>query len=588
MDQAEFIRRISDKTDKFVWFLGAGTSQSAGLPTAIDIIWDIKRRRYCTDENQPLTANDLQNAAVRSKIDSYMISKGFPATSDPAAYSLTFEMEFGDQAKRQREYIEAILADDRVTLATGHRVFGALLASDLIRCAFTTNFDGVVEKAVAEVGGKNLMPFHLEGSAAALEALNNEKFPLYVKLHGDFRFEGLKNLAEDLKNQDHALGRAFVAAGSRFGLIVSGYSGRDESVMSLMSDVLDAPNPYPHGVYWLGLKGREPLPVVAAFIDRAREKGIDAHFIEIETFDSLLSRIWNQVKLPDEGLRAKIGRAKLKSVSIPLPGPGTRAPLIRLNALPVVDVPTQCLELTLQAEKDWKELQAIEGQSHDRLICTKGSKVLAWGNTLALNAGFGANLKSATPVAISGELNALEHNLHLKGFLERALCLGLKRRKPLLYRRWRDGSVLIADPKRDANHALAPLTKMCSGSLAGIVPGVMTEITEQHATSEAVHWAEAVKVDFEVIDGACWVTLRPEVWIWPPRSRRTATEFIRNRARSRFNNVSVGILGAWIDLLLPGTADAELEVSPFDDLPGAANPLFKVRRRTAFSKGLGL
>ncbi len=588
MDQAEFIRRISDKTDKFVWFLGAGASQSAGLPTAVDLIWDIKRRRYCVDENQPLAANDLQNSAVRSKIDSYMASKGFPATSDPAAYSRTFELEFGGNAKRQREYIEAILADDRVTLAMGHRVFGALIASGLIRCVFTTNFDGVVEKAVAEVGGKNLIPFHLEGSAAALEALNNEKFPLYVKLHGDFKFEGLKNLAEDLKNQDQALGQAFVVAGSRFGLIVSGYSGRDESVISLMSDVLGAPNPYPHGIYWLGLKGREPLSAVTAFLDRARAKGVDAHFIEIETFDSLLSRVWNQAKLPDEGLRAKVGRAKLKSVSIPLPGLGTRMPLIRLNALPVVEVPTQCLELTLQSDKDWKEIQAIEGQSHDRLICTKGSKVLTWGNTLALNAGFGANLKSTTPVTISNELNALEHNLHLKGFLERALCLGLKRGKPLLYRRWRDGSVLIADPNRDTNNALAPLAKVCSGSLAGILPGVMSEITERDTTSVAVQWAEAVRVDLEVVDGAYWVTLRPDIWIWPRRSRKLAIEFIRTRTRPRFNNVSVALLGAWIDLLLPGPADAVLGVSPFDGLPGVANPLFKVRRRTAFSKGLVL
>lgn len=588
MDQAEFIRRVSDKTDRFAWFLGAGASQTANLPTAIDIVWDIKRRRYCADENQPIAANDLQNAAVRSKIDSYMTSKGFPESSDPCAYSRTFELEFGGNAKRQREYIEAILADDRVTLTLGHRVFGALLASGLIRCVFTTNFDCVVEKAVAEVGGKHLMPFHLEGSAAALEALNNEKFPLYVKLHGDFRFEGLKNLADDLRSQDQALGRAFIAAGSRFGLIVSGYSGRDESVMSLMHDVLDASNPYPHGIYWLGLKGREPLPAVAMFLNHARSKGIDAHFIEIETFDSLLSRIWNQIKLPDEDLRAKVGRAKFKAVSIPLPGLGTRSPLIRLNALPIVEVPSQCLELTLQSDKDWKELQAIEGQSHDRLICTKGSKVMAWGNALALKAGFNADLKSVSPVTISSELSALQHNLHLKGFLERALCLGLKRGKPLLYRTWRNGSVLIAEPKRDTSLALGPLAKICGGSLAGIVPGVMTEITELHATSEAVHWAEAVKIDFEEIDGAYWITLRPDIWIWPPRSRKLSTEFIRNRTRTRFNNVSVALLAAWIDLLLPGAADAELEVSPFDDLPGPANPLFRVRRRTAFSKGLSL
>src|SRR5438045_3250851 len=32
------------------WFLGAGTSAVAGLPTATDIIWGLKRRYYCREE----------------------------------------------------------------------------------------------------------------------------------------------------------------------------------------------------------------------------------------------------------------------------------------------------------------------------------------------------------------------------------------------------------------------------------------------------------------------------------------------------------------------------------------------------------
>lgn len=588
MDQAEFIRIISDKTEKFIWFLGAGASQSANLPTAVDLIWDIKRRRYCADENQPLAANDLQNPAVRAKIDGYMTSRGFPETSDPTAYSRTFELEFGDNAKRQREYVEAILADSRVSLALGHRVLGALVASGLIRCAFTTNFDLVLEKATAEIGGKNLTAFHLEGSGAALQALNNDQFPLYVKLHGDFRYEGLKNLAEDLKAQDKELGRAFIAAGSRFGLIVGGYSGRDDSVMALMNEVLETQNPYPHGLYWLGLKGREPLPAVAAFMDKAREKGVDAHIVEIETLDSLLARIWKQIKLPDESLRSKVGRVASQPVSIPLPAQGSKPPLIRLNALPVVEMPRECLELTLQPDKDWKELQAIEGQSQDKLICTKGPETLAWGNSLALKAGFGPQLKSANPIAIADQVSGLQTNTYLKGFLERALCLGLKRGKPFLYRNWRDGSVLIADPKRDGAGLLKPLTKACGGMIAGVVPGLMTEITDEHPTSEAVRWAEALKIDLEEVDGTFWITLRPEIWIWPARSRKEASDFLRARARPRYNGISDGILSAWINLLLPETEEADISVAPFDDVPGPASPVFKLRRRTAYTKGLAL
>ena len=49
MDQAQLTGIICERPQNFVWFLGAGTSRSAGLPTATDIIWDLKRRYYCVE-----------------------------------------------------------------------------------------------------------------------------------------------------------------------------------------------------------------------------------------------------------------------------------------------------------------------------------------------------------------------------------------------------------------------------------------------------------------------------------------------------------------------------------------------------------
>lgn len=41
--------------------------------------------------------------------------------------------------------------------------------------------------------------------------------------------------------------------------VVAGDSERDRSVMDLLASVLDDPNPFPHGLYWTGLKVRIPL-----------------------------------------------------------------------------------------------------------------------------------------------------------------------------------------------------------------------------------------------------------------------------------------------------------------------------------------
>lgn len=81
----------------------------------------------------------------------------------------------------------------------------------------------MIESAYAHVSGAALTAFHLEGSYGALTALNADQFPLYAKLHGDFRYQSVKNLATDLKENDRQIATSLLAAATRFGLIVAGY-----------------------------------------------------------------------------------------------------------------------------------------------------------------------------------------------------------------------------------------------------------------------------------------------------------------------------------------------------------------------------
>ncbi len=66
---------------------GAGASRTAGMPTATDIIWDLKRRYYCLHENQDLQAHNVNNQIIRAKIQDYMASRGFPPLGSPDEYS---------------------------------------------------------------------------------------------------------------------------------------------------------------------------------------------------------------------------------------------------------------------------------------------------------------------------------------------------------------------------------------------------------------------------------------------------------------------------------------------------------------------
>ena len=136
MAQGEFTGIYCARPQNFAWFLGAGSSRTAGLPTAADIIWDLKRRYYCQEENQEISRQDVQTEPVRARIQAFMDSRGFPARWDDDEYTTYFEKIFADDHERQRRYLSAILSEDNVTLSIGSRILGALLASDHARAIY--------------------------------------------------------------------------------------------------------------------------------------------------------------------------------------------------------------------------------------------------------------------------------------------------------------------------------------------------------------------------------------------------------------------------------------------------------------------
>jgi hypothetical protein len=101
----------------------------------------------------------------------------------------------------------------------------------------------------------------------------------------------VKNLAADLATQNTELAQALKIAASRFGFVVVGFSGRDESVMALIREAIDAANAFPQGFYWTGIEGMPVAPPVEELLIAARAKGVKAAYVAIETFDALMLRI---------------------------------------------------------------------------------------------------------------------------------------------------------------------------------------------------------------------------------------------------------------------------------------------------------
>jgi hypothetical protein len=584
MNQSTFTGIYCAHPANFAWFLGAGASRSAGMPTASDLIWDLKKRYYCQEENQELDRQDIQNQAVRERIQAFMASRGFPADGADAEYTTYFERIFGTDKERQRKYLMPRLSEEKVTLSVGSRVLAALMSEKRARAVFTTNFDTVVERAFAEVAGGSLSAYHLEGSASAVAAINNDEFPLYVKLHGDFRYDNLKNLSADLATQNTDLARCMTIAGSRLGFVVAGYSGRDASVMAAFRDVLSGSNPFPHGLYWTGMKGAPVPPSVAALLADARKRGVVSEYIEIETFDSLLLRLWRNIEAVNPALDAKIKKARLTAVDIPLPATGGRDPIIRTNALMLTALPVQCLALTFKGAKTPEEVRIIRDKARARIILARSVNGWCWGDEELIKTTFAAELKTITPVSLPADLSSPD-NLHLKGFIEEAIVAALSDGKPLTRQSNRHGSFLIANPTAPTKDALAPLAKVVSGT-GGNVPGLKTTPRDGSAP-EQVRWAEGLRVALEIKNGRHWLLIEPDVWIWPRFARKDAETFINARRKDRYNSTHDALLSAWIHIIF-GTAktNVSLTVKAFRSGSDAGNPSFTIASRTAFTRGL--
>lgn len=585
IDQKQLTGIVCARPQNMAWFLGAGASRSAGLPSATDILWDLKRHYYCREESQEITRQDIQNDAVRARIQTFMESRGFPAEWADGEYETYFEKLFGDEKEKQQRYLLNVLSDDKVTLTSGHRVLGAMMTLGLCRVGFTTNFDNVVEKAAAFMGGQALNAYHLEGAHNAKQALDNEEYPFYCKLHGDFRYDSLKNLPSDLAAQNVHLSQCLINAGNRFGFVVTGYSGRDASIIDLFKKVLKTTNPFPHGLYWTYLKGSALPGPVTGLIETARSKGVNASTVPIETFDSLMTRLWRNLDGKTAELDSKVRRTAATTVSVPLPGAGKAAPLLRLNALPVLTVPRKCLTLTFKRAKEWADLRQAQRDTEFRAFFTKSDAIWSWGSESDLRSAFGSDLISIGEADIPQDLSG-PGNLHVKGFIEEALCAALARKRPLLSRKLRNGALLIVDPHATDVRALEPLTQVV-GKCHGTVADVFAPATDEHPQSQKLAWAESCRVSLDYREGALRIQLDPDVWIWPPRARELAQSFLDERRGNRFNNVYNQLLNAWIEIIFASSdRNIEIDVSAFGAGSDAENPTFRLSNRTAFARRL--
>lgn len=582
LSEQKFIANFTRDAAHIMWFLGAGTSRSAGMPTATDLIWDLKRRYYCLQENQSISDHDISNKSIQTRVQSFFDGRGCPPLWGAEEYPYYFELNFEGDYEAQQKYIFDQLAPGKISPNVGHRALAALMGDAVTKVVFTTNFDEVIETAFSQVMGSNLSAYHLEGSYAALDALNAERFPLYAKLHGDFRYTKIKNLEQDLIANDAQIQKCFLAAATRYGIVVTGYSGRDANVMKMFREALSQNNAFPQGLYWTVPQISDAADQVVALIREARDKGVSAHLVPTGTFDVMLSKLWKQTSHRDTSLDARVRTAIAGPVSIALPPKGNKYPLLRTNALPVIQPPRTCGVVDYGGSLTFSELNEALANNKPDAILTYTDKVLFWGNEHEIRKTLNTDrVREIATKEIDEPVSAIAGSGFLKSFYEEALAKALCEEKPLLLRKRHRTFYLVVHYTKSKDPVFSKLAQALAfqgkpAFLSGSVP--------RHSTAK---WSEAISIRLEEKGGKLWLLLRPEIWVNPLSERENTSQFIRQKKLYRYNNQSSAVLDAWIDILF-GTVGqgSQASVSCYSDTHFPAE--FIVGTRTAYSHRGGM
>lgn len=296
----QFLRSVEiSKTDFFTMLLGAGASVSSGIKSANDCVWEWKRDIYLTKgiAHTKLKLDD-RSEQVRQTIQSWLDSEsGYPSLNSLEEYSFYIERCYPIEDDR-RKYFNKICQKKEPSI--GYNLIALLHEAGMVKSVWTTNFDDLCRDAAIKTNN-TVIDINLDSVDRIIRPLSNEEL-LLIKLHGDYKYGPLKNTDQELLKQDETFRQRLVDYLNDKHLIVSGYSGRDQSVMDALKESYTKKGS--GRLYWCGY-GHDISQPVRELLELARENGRAAYYIPTDGFDKLMISLAKVVCLNSQPLTAK-------------------------------------------------------------------------------------------------------------------------------------------------------------------------------------------------------------------------------------------------------------------------------------------
>lgn len=532
-----------------MWFLGAGASVGAGLPTGGTLTWELKRAIYCNAQRVPESRfPDLYDPSFQRLVQSYFDSRsGLPKLGDDDEYSAYFESYLPDEGDRRR-FLDSRLHGCKPSY--GHICFAALMALGKVRLAWTTNFDQLIERACSHSVIEDKLPrplgvAGLDQPQKARDLIHDEAWPLLVKLHGDFLYRKLKNTSTELKEQDATLRHHLTDECSRRGLAVVGYSGRDCSVMTTLAKALNAKDPFPHGLFWFVRPGERPSSMALDLITHAQHTGSQAALIEVPTFDELMADLFLPYQDSLDDVRDVVKRSRPQRQSIPLTYNSTsKWPVLRTNALHITSFPATCTIFSSTVGKTSDVKALTQPYAAEMVASRRKIGVIAFGSRERIVEVF----SQFEPTQFDRhriEQRRLYYDCPELGLVYHALAQGLANKTGLRRSENAKGRFLFA------GHTDA-FTRSELAAFAALNPrGMKSKGAWELKPGAVVHEGFELSLDFR--DGRFWMLIDPTIVVTSdgrsPYQGSDRAEVVRELLVTRYNKQRNNALQLWMEFL---------------------------------------
>ena len=338
-------------------------------------------------------------------------------------------------------------------------------------------------------------------------------------------------------------------------MVLVGYSGRDASVLSALSNALQShgSRAFPEGLYWC-LRDEDPRPRAAEeLLRQATALGIRGGFVRIPDFDDFAAALYRACALQNTLVDGKLAERRRDRRPYELAAGGQIEPVLKLNAVPVVGYPERCYRFKAEV-RGWADLRSLIAGSEVVAALYK-QQVFALGARTDIESVFRerglADLQLSSIVSELGLTDSVIIGMFYDAIAQALSPTGSPLRQPEGVGRSR---VLFL--RRD--HSLPDALESEFKGLG--LRGAATVVREVRGK----YWIhEALRLSLDYREARLWLLFEPTVFLTAdgeglPWDSPEKPEIIRELRAQRYNRQLSGLLTFWLKVILLCTNDGVL------------------------------